>query len=115
MDKFAEQLVKKQDSTKDTMKRACVIVLAVTITVVALVLVAMGFALAIVLPVCAIWGAWYFLKMLNVEYEYSCTNGVLDIDKILGQSKRKQLLSVEVKNFTVYGKAGTCWHWELVG
>ncbi|MBE6875754.1 MAG: hypothetical protein E7496_03370 [Ruminococcus sp.] len=108
MDKFAEQLVKKQDSTKDTMKRACVIVLTITVTVVALVMVAMGFALAIVLPVCAIWGAWYFLKMLNVEYEYSCTNGVLDIDKIFGQSKRKQLLSVEVKTFTVYGKAGTC-------
>ena len=108
MDKFAEQLVKKQDSTKDTMKRACVIILAVTITVISLVMVVMGFALAIILPVCAVWGAWYFLKMLNIEYEYSCTNGILDIDKIMGQSKRKQLLSIEVKNFTVYGKAGTC-------
>ena len=108
MDKFAEQLVKKQDSTKDTMKRACVIILAVTVTVISLVMVVMGFALAIILPVCAGWGAWYFLKMLHTEYEYSCTNGILDIDKIMGQSKRKQLLSIEVKNFTVYGKAGTC-------
>ncbi len=108
MDKFAEQLVKKQESTKDTMKRACIIVLTVTVTVIALILTAMGTVAALILPVCAIWGAWYFLKMLHVEYEYSCTNGVLDVDKISGQSKRKQLLSIEVKNFTVYGKAGTC-------
>ena len=108
MDKFAEQLVKKQESTKDTMKRACIIVSAVAITVIALVLTAMGMGIALILPVCAVWAAWYFLKMLNVEYEYSCTNGTLDIDKILGQSKRKTLLSVEVKTFTVYGKAGLC-------
>ena len=108
MDKFAEQLVRKENSTKDDMKRACIIIAAVTITIISVLLIFMGFALAIVLPVCAIWAAWYFLKMLNVEYEYSCTNGILDIDKIFGQSKRQNMLSIEVKTFTVYGKAGTC-------
>jgi len=108
MDKFAEQLVKKHNSTKDDMKRACIIIVAVTITVISILLIFMGFALAIVLPVCAIWAAWYFLRMLSVEYEYSCTNGILDIDKILGQSRRQNMLSIDVKTFTVYGKAGTC-------
>lgn len=108
MDTFAEQLVRKQETTQDTMKRASVIVIAAVITVISLILTVMGLTIAIMLPICVIWGAWYILKMLNTEYEYSCTNGVLDIDKILGQSKRKQLLSIEVKNFTAYGKSGTC-------
>lgn len=108
MDKFAEQLVKKQNSTQDDMKRACVIIITITIIIVSILLVIMGFALALILPVCAFCMAWYLLKMLSVEYEYSCTNGILDIDKISGKSRRKALLSIDVKEFTVYGKAGTC-------
>ncbi len=109
MDYFAEQLVKKENSTKDDMKRACIIVIAITVIAISIFLIVfMGIAIAIILPFGAIWGLFYFLKMLRVEYEYSCTNGILDIDKILGKSKRKEMLSIEVKNFTAYGKAGTC-------
>lgn len=108
MDKFAEQLVKKTNSTKDDMKRACIIIVAVTVTLVSLLLIVMGMTVAILLPVGVGFGAWYFLKMMYTEYEYSCTNGTLDITKILGQSKRKELLSIEVRNFTAYGKVGDC-------
>ncbi len=107
MDEFAEQLVKKYHSTKDDVKKAVIIVVTVAITIISFLLVFMGFPLALVLPVCAIWAAVYMLKMLNVEYEYSCTNGSLDIDKILGQNQRKSLLTVEVGSFTAYGKVGT--------
>ena len=100
MDKFAEQLIH--------MKRACIIIITITVSIISVLLVFRGIPLAVILPVCAIWAAWYFLKMLNVEYEYSCTNGILDIDKIFGQSKRKNMLSIDVRNFTAYGKAGTC-------
>ena len=106
MDHFAEQLVRKPHSAQDDLRRALIIAAAVVITLVALLLVFTGFPLALVLPVCAVWAAWYFLKMQHVEYEYSCTNGELDIDKIFGQDKRKPLLSVAVGSFTVYGKAG---------
>lgn len=108
MDVFAEQLVKKQSTTQDDMKRACAIILAVTVSVISVILAFMGLALALVLPVCAIWALLYFLRMCGTEYEYSCTNGILDIDKISGQSKRKTMLSVEVRSFTAYGKAGVC-------
>lgn len=39
-----------------------------------------------------------------VEYEYTFTNGELDIDKIIAQKKRKELLTVEVRNFSDFGK-----------
>ncbi len=106
MDHFAEQLVKKYHSSKDDLNRALIIAAAVVITVVSILLVLAGFPLALVLPVCAIWAAIYLMKMQRVEYEYSCTNGELDIDKILGQTKRKPLLSVNVGAFTAFGKAG---------
>ena len=107
MDEFAEQLVKKYHSTKDDVKKAVIIVVAVAVTIISFVLVLIGFPLAVILPVCAIWVSVYLLKMMNVEYEYSCTNGSLDIDKILGQNQRKSMLTVEVRSFTAYGKVGT--------
>ena len=88
MDQFAEQLVRKYHSPKDDLKRAGIIAGAVLVCIISVLLVLMGYPIALVLPVCAVWLAWYLLKLQNVEYEYSCTNGVLDIDKILGQDKR---------------------------
>ncbi|MBP0972659.1 MAG: hypothetical protein J5851_01995 [Oscillospiraceae bacterium] len=104
MDQFAEQLVKKHPSTKDDLRRGLIIAGAAVITLGSVALVFLGYPIALVLPVCAIWAAIYLFRLTNVEYEYSVTNGSLDIDKILGQNKRKSMLSVEVSTFTVYGK-----------
>ena len=108
MDQFAEQLVKKYNTTGDDIRRVSIVVITILITAVSLLLLFMGFGLAIILPVCTIWAAFYLMKLTQVEYEYACTNGSLDIDKILGQDKRKPMLSVEVSSFTAYGKAGVC-------
>ena len=98
MDHFAEQLVKKFHSSKDDLKKGLIIGGAAVICLISLLLTFMGFPLALILPVGAVWGTWYLLKLSNVEYEYSCTNGELDIDKIMGQDKRKSMLSAgEVK------------------
>ena len=39
-----------------------------------------------------------------MEYEYTFTNGELDIDKIIAQTKRKEMLSVSVGKFTDFGR-----------
>ena len=83
MDQFAEQLVRKYHSAKDDLKRVGIIAGTVVICIFSVLLVMIGYPIALVLPVCAIWLAWYLLRLQNVEYEYSCTNGTLDIDKIL--------------------------------
>ena len=106
MDQFAEMLVKKTPNGTDDLKRGGIIAAAVVITLGSVALVFFGYPLALVLPVCAIWAAIYLFRLTNVEYEYSVTNGTLDIDKILGQNKRKSMLSVDVSSFTAYGKAG---------
>ena len=45
-----------------------------------------------------------FRSQMNIEYEYAVTNGDLDIDTIINQDKRKQLFSVNCKEFEVVAK-----------
>lgn len=108
MDQFAEQLVNKVNTSQDDLKKTLVIAGAAILTILSLLVTFFIAPIAIVLPVGIIYLTVYFLKLQKVEYEYSCTNGTLDIDKILGQTKRVEMLSIDVSAFTVYGKAGEC-------
>jgi hypothetical protein len=38
---------------------------------------------------------------MHVEYEYILTNGEMDIDRILGQTRRKRMLSVDCRQFDI--------------
>lgn len=108
MDRIAEQLVRKSHTTEDDVKKIVLIAAAVLLTLGTLFVTFTIAPIAVVLPVGIIYLAIYLYKLLSVEYEYTCTNGTLDIDKILGQTKRVEMLTIEVSAFTVYGKAGEC-------
>ncbi len=108
MDQFAEQLVKKTNTTQDDVKKIALIAATVLLTLGTLFITFTIAPIAVVLPIGIIYFAIYLFKLLKVEYEYSCTNGTLDIDKILGQTKRVEMLSIQVSAFTAYGKAGEC-------
>lgn len=108
MDQFAEQLVRKINTSQDDMKKILLIAGAVILTLLTLYVTFFIAPIAVVLPIGIIYLAVYAFKLLKVEYEYSCTNGTLDIDKILGQTKRVPMLTIDVSAFTAYGKAGEC-------
>lgn len=108
MDQFAEQLVKKVNTSQEDLKKGIIIIAAVLLTLFTLYLTFFVAPIAVVLPVGVVYLAIYAFKLTHVEYEYSCTNGTLDIDKILGQTKRVQMLSIEVSAFTAFGKADEC-------
>jgi hypothetical protein len=46
-------------------------------------------------------GAYLGIKFQGVEYEYSFTNGELDIDKIMAKRKRKRLVEIDHKQIQV--------------
>jgi hypothetical protein len=50
------------------------------------------------------YGTYFIVQGTYVEYEYTFTNGELDIAKIIAKKKRAELLSVEVRSFTAFGK-----------
>jgi len=52
-----------------------------------------------------ILGAYLIISQMNVEYEYSYTNGELDIDTIYSKKKRKRLLSVSCGKFEAFSPA----------
>jgi len=91
MDTFIEQIVQKKKTGAEwliivgTILLSLVIVLAVGLFLPGLVLVvlaAVGF------------GAWWLITNQNNEFEYSVTNGDIDIDCIIAKRKRKRLVSV---------------------
>ena len=44
-----------------------------------------------------LYGVWYFVTSLRVEYEYSFLSSVLRIDKVIARRKRRPIVKVDVK------------------
>lgn len=104
MDVFIEHLVKKRPTGKDIFLKALIIL---GVLVVALLAFTVGLfyigALSVFLVAGAIYGAWWLLTGMNIEYEYCVTNGDMDVDKIVAQRKRKRLLSLDCRTVEEIG------------
>lgn len=97
-DVFNEQLVAKKSTPKDLMIRIGIALGGVALIAIALtVKVLLTFMVPIVIVI--IFIELVLIRSLNVEFEYIFTNGELDIDKITNKSRRKQVLSVNVRSF----------------
>lgn len=98
-DIFKEQLVKREKNLKDDMKRGSIIAVAVAISLLVLLSMDIGAAAVIILVVALI--AAYFVHNMNIEYEYSVTNGEIDIDRIYNKTKRKNVFTGNCADFFV--------------
>lgn len=110
MDKYKEQLVQKGKDPADTAKRLSVtaggIILATLLVFLSLRIVG-NILVGVVLAGVVLWGTYYILGGFYTEYEYIFTNGEMDIDKIMGQRKRKRLITVDLKSTFAFGKSET--------
>lgn len=110
MDNFSEQLVKKQPTGNERLKNLITVaggsLLTLILIVAALLMLGHGIITFILLLVSVLsaFGTFRAFRNTKVEYEYTYTNGDLDIDKIIAQSKRVELLTVQVSKFTSFGK-----------
>ena len=101
-DVFNEQIVKKQRSFNDNLKRAGIVAIVVIISFAVLFVLPPHIrTFAIIIIAAVIFGALFLMSFLNVEYEYVYTNGELDIDIIYNRSRRKRLFSTIVKDFEI--------------
>jgi len=94
-DIFKEQIVKRKQTGKDTLKRAGIIIGVLVIFIVALNFVP-GFAP--IIGTAGVVGAFFLSSFLKVEYEYVFTNGELDIDIIYNRSRRKRVFSCNMRS-----------------
>ncbi len=102
MDIFCEQIVKKKKSTAEVLTVALIWVAG---WILAMLLIWVGLALQTFFPLCVLaavgvaYGAFKLSSRFNLEYEYSVTNGTLDVDKIINRSDRKRMVSAEIATF----------------
>ncbi len=94
-DTFVEELVTVHTSGKILLAKIGIVLAVIILTF------AVFWFIPAILPLMFsvfVVGAYFAIKLLNLEYEYAFTNGELDIDKIMGKRKRKRMVSTEVKN-----------------
>lgn len=109
MDSFVEQIVKKQPTAGDKLKKYGFFLGGIILGVVVLffTFVMIPFAMIIAAPLAfgLVYGGYYLGTATEVEYEYIFTNGELDIDKIIAKRKRSRLLnSIKISRFEKFGK-----------
>ncbi len=107
MDIFVEQIVKKAPNGKDTAKKVLMVagmcLLAAVLAFVIMYIPAFS-GVALLLLFGMVYGGYYLITGLEVEYEYIVTNGEIDIDKIIAKRKRSRLITVKVSSFEAFGK-----------
>ncbi len=104
MDNFAEYLVKKQPDSNDRMKKAGIWVLLILLSAISVYFALMITPFILFITAAIIYGGYYLLTGLNVEYEYAVTNNELDVDKIIAQRKRTHLITVDIGSFEAFGE-----------
>lgn len=114
MDIFNEQLVTRRKSPAECAYKYGVILIAVLLIFLLVFGVAPYFigriyAFVICVPLLASAGVFYLAKKyygaLDIEFEYSLTNGQFDVDKIMNRTDRKRLITfecAEIDNFNKY-------------
>ena len=100
MDTIVEQIVKKKRDGKDIALIVGIWLLFLIVSAAAVMFLGMfGF-----LILCAAgYGAWWLTTERSREFEYSLTNGSIDIDEIIAQRKRKRIVSVNGEKIEAAG------------
>lgn len=101
MDTFVEQIVAKKKDGKEIAIIVGVVLAFVVVVVATFLFLGM---LAPILWMAAGYGAWWLITNQNIEFEYSVTNGDMDIDQIIARRKRKRIVSVGGQKIESAGK-----------
>lgn len=96
LDCFAEHMVKKVPTSQEKTKKILICVLSVIlVAAIAAIAVMTKFMIILILACAIIYGTYYLLSGMNIEYEYIFTNGEIDIDKIIAKRKRVHLVTIK--------------------
>lgn len=97
-DVFVEEIVARKPDMKSRL-------IKIGIFVAGILLCALSFMyIPVVFPLCfmiVVVGCYIFIRQQHVEYEYSFTNGALDVDKIMGKRRRKRLVETDQHKITL--------------
>lgn len=101
MEEYIEYLVKRRTDTKTTLIKTGIIVGTVVLGIGLLLGCLLVPLLRMLYPLIlagVIYGAWFLISSMKLEYEYILTNYELDVDKIIAQRRRKRMITVNLRN-----------------
>jgi hypothetical protein len=99
-DVFVEQIIEQRQSVNIIMKKFGIILAALLISAVFLFFGVLRMFFPFIFAA-SLYGAVVLVRMQNLEFEYSFTNGDLDVDRIIGRRSRKKELTVAVRSFEI--------------
>jgi len=104
MDVYVEFIVKKKKDMKDYLVwlGACLLAFVCSFIVLSIPALAPYIVILFWLLVGIGYVTYRIIVSRNIEFEYSVTNGELDVDKIINRKRRKRLLSVDTKSFDIF-------------
>lgn len=108
MDSFKEQIVRKQPTKNDKLAKLFIMIASVALAALCFIFpFGTQFSVfGIFFAALSLYGGYYFITRLDVEYEYIFTNGEIDVDKITAQRSRKRLITFRCGAATDFGVAG---------
>ncbi|MBQ8824122.1 MAG: hypothetical protein IJZ64_02715 [Ruminococcus sp.] len=105
LDCFAEHMVKKVPTSQEKTKKILICFLsAILVVATAAIAVITKFMIILIVTCAIIYGTYYLLSGMNIEYEYIFTNGEIDIDKIIAKRKRVHLVTIKTEQFEKFDK-----------
>ena len=105
---FKEYMIKRELSPLDRIATLLLYAAAAAVSLVVIVLfLPTQLASISLLAVFGLfWLAHYLSARLRREYEYICTDDCIDIDMIMNKSRRKRLISFDMKNTELLASVG---------
>jgi len=103
MDVFVEQLIVKKGNSRDLLIKSLVVMVQSAIVFLSIYFIMFLSAFIIPILVGSFYGFWYINTAMNIEFEYSVTNGYVTVDQIAGKRKRKRLVAFESREVEAFG------------
>ena len=106
MDIFLEQMIKRKRTIGDLLKVFfCVgCVFAIVWIFPMLLVIPMIGTILFAICVLAVYFLYKMVCTINLEYEYTFTNGMMDVDKIINMRSRKSMVEVNIRKIEIAGK-----------
>lgn len=103
MENLTEQVVRREKGARYYVNLLLIILATFGIPT---TLVVLGFLIprpyliyvAIFVFMFCVYGAWYFITSMKVEYEYAVLSNILRIDKVIAKRRRRAMLKFDIKS-----------------
>ncbi len=105
MDVFLEQMIKRKKTVWDFIKilLCMVCVLGIFLLLPAFLMIPGIGTVLFAICVIAIYLIYRMVCGINLEYEYTFTNGSMDVDKIINAKQRKSMLEINIRKIEIAG------------